>query len=62
LEITNYRSVILMKIYVYHKGLKILAISKSNKEFPELEITEINSEVELTNLEVEAKFFEIKGE
>jgi len=51
-----------MKIYVYHKGLKILAISKSNKEFPELEITEINSEVELTNLEVEAKFFEIKGE
>lgn len=51
-----------MKIYVYHKGLAIFAISKSNKEFPDLEITEINSEVELTNLEIESKFFEIKGE
>ncbi len=51
-----------MKKYIYHKGLEIEVIASKPQDFSELEVTEIEVLPEDTLIEIEAKFYELKGE
>lgn len=51
-----------MKKYIYHTGLEIFIVASKPQNFPEYEVTEVEVLPEATLKEIEAKFYEIKGE